>query len=103
MAKSSSKKSARGRAQRGGRQSARQRSRRSGGLAPMLFTRQNYMLMLIGVLAIVIGYTTMRIENEVDGFISLYVAPLLILGGYLEIIYAILWRPKAKPPAQEAS
>lgn len=60
----------------------------------MLFARQNYMLLMLGMLAIVIGYTTMRIENEVDGFISLYVAPLLILGGYLGIIYAILWRPK---------
>ena len=65
----------------------------------MIFTRQNYLLMLLGVIAIVIGYTTMRIENEVDGFISLYVAPLLILGGYLEIIYAILWRPKEKVDA----
>lgn len=42
----------------------------------------------------VLGYVMMRVENEVDGFISLYVAPILILGGYLEIIYAILWRPK---------
>ena len=65
----------------------------------MLFTRHNYMLLLIGVLAIVIGYTTMRIENEVDGFISLYLAPLLILGGYLEIIYAILWRPRSESAA----
>lgn len=66
----------------------------------MLFTRQNYLLMLLGVLAVVIGYTAMRIENEVDGFISLYVAPLLILGGYLEIIYAILHRPKQRKPAE---
>lgn len=55
------------------------------------------MLLVVGILCIVIGYTTMRIENEVDGFISLYISPLLILGGYLEIIYAILWRPR---PAQ---
>lgn len=66
----------------------------------MLFTKQNYMLLLVGVLAIILGYTTMRIENEVDGIISLYVAPVLILGGYLEIIYAILWRP-AKAKAAE--
>lgn len=69
----------------------------------MIFTRQNYMLLLIGVLAIVIGYTTMRIENEVDGFLSLYVAPLLILGGYLEIIYAILWRPRRKQETADAA
>ena len=67
----------------------------------MIFTRQNYILLLLGIVAIVIGYTTMRIENEVDGFISLYVAPLLILGGYLEIIYAILWRPKEKQEAAQ--
>lgn len=60
----------------------------------MLFGRQNYMLLVVGVLCIIVGYTTMRIENEVDGFISLYISPLLILGGYLEIIYAILWRPR---------
>ena len=52
--------------------------------------------MMLGVALVVIGYTMMRLENEVDGIISLYLAPLIILGGYLEIIYAILWRPKAK-------
>ncbi len=58
----------------------------------MILSTHNYVLIAIGVLAIVVGYAVMRLENEVDGFLSLYVAPLLILGGYLEIIYAILWR-----------
>ena len=108
MAKSKSKKTTKGgkRPQQaratGGKRAGSRRSRRSSA-ATMIFSRQNYMLLLLGVLAIVIGYTTMRIENEVDGFISLYVAPLLILGGYLEIIYAILWRPKQKPQEAEAS
>ena len=61
----------------------------------MVFSKQNYLLMILGVVLVIIGYYIMRSENEVDGFISLYVAPLIILGGYLEIIYAILWRPKA--------
>ena len=65
----------------------------------MLFSAHNYALIGLGLLAIVIGYAAMRIENEVDGLISLYIAPLLILAGYLEIIYAILWRPKT-PEAQ---
>jgi hypothetical protein len=71
--------------------------------ATMVFSTGNYLLMLLGVGLVAVGYVIMRMENEVDGFISLNVAPLLILGGYLEIIYAILWRPKAKsgePPAQ---
>ncbi len=68
----------------------------------MLFTQHNYALLLLGILAIVVGYAAMRIENEVDGILSLYIAPILILGGYLEIIYAILWRPgnKAKNSVQ---
>jgi NADH:ubiquinone oxidoreductase subunit 4 (subunit M) len=58
-----------------------------------LFTRRNYVLLIAGVLAVVVGYAIMRIDNQLDGFTSLYVAPLIILGGYLEVIYAILWRP----------
>jgi len=60
----------------------------------MVFSRRNYVLLIVGVLVILLGYTLMRIDNQVDGFISLDVAPLMILGGYLEIMYAILWRPK---------
>ena len=69
----------------------------------MVFTRRNYVLLIAGVLAVVLGYALMRVENEVDGFISLYVAPLLILGGYLEVIFAILWRPKEAPPPAETA
>ena len=55
------------------------------------------MLLGIALVLIVVGYAIMRAENEVDGFLSLYVAPILILGGYLEAIYAILWRPRPQP------
>lgn len=67
------------------------RSRRSR--RPLVFTRRNYVLIIAGVLAVVLGYALMAIENELYGFISLYVAPIIILGGYLEIIYAIMWQP----------
>lgn len=60
----------------------------------MVFGRRNYILLLIGIAAIVIGYVMMRVDNQVDGFISLYVAPIVILGGYLEIIWAILISPE---------
>lgn len=66
----------------------------------MVFERRNYILLIVGVALIVVGYTVMRVENEVDGFLSLYVAPLLILGGYLEIIYAILWRPRPQKASE---
>lgn len=59
----------------------------------MVFTRKNYILLLSGLAMIVVGYVIMRMENEVDGFISLYIAPIILLAGYLEIIYAVMWRP----------
>jgi hypothetical protein len=45
----------------------------------------------VGVALIVIGFTAMYLENAYKGFISLNVAPLLIVGGYAEIIYALMW------------
>jgi len=61
----------------------------------MVFARRNYVLLLLGLALVIVGYVAMRMENEVDGFVSLYVAPILILGGYLEIVYAVLWRPSS--------
>ncbi|MGB0650880.1 MAG: DUF3098 domain-containing protein [Rhodothermales bacterium] len=81
------------RKKRSGGRRANQRSRgKSRGV--MVFERKNYLLLMLGIALVVVGYVIMRMENEVDGFISLYVAPLMILGGYLEIIWAIMWRPK---------
>ncbi len=69
----------------------------------MVFRRKNYLLLLLGVAMVALGYAMMRIENEVDGFISLYVAPLIILGGYLEIIWAILVRsPEEEGPSKKS-
>ena len=78
----------------------RQRKSSSNQNGPsMVFDRRSYLLLLLGVVIIVVGYVMMRAENQVRGFISLYVAPILIMGGYLEIIYAILRRSKSEEPA----
>lgn len=91
-------------AERKNRTGGRRKNQRARGKSRgvMVFERRNYMLLLLGIALIVVGYVIMRMENEVDGFISLYVAPLMILGGYLEIIYAILWRPKSEKAAKAA-
>ena len=73
---------------------SRRRSRRPARKALLVFARTNYLILTASVVFIVLGYAIMRVENAVDGFLSLYVAPLLILGGYLGVIAAILWRPK---------
>lgn len=66
----------------------------------MPFERRNYLLMLLGLALITVGYVIMRVENEMDGFWSLYVSPILLLAGYLGIIYAIVWRPRVETAEQ---
>ena len=71
-------------------------SRRSSARSPhaqMVFSSRNYTVLLIALAVIVAGFAIMRIENDLNGVISLYVAPILILGGYLSIVYAILRQP----------
>lgn len=69
----------------------------------MVFGRRNYVLIVAGVVAVVLGYVMMRLENDVDGFISLYVSPLIILAGYLEIIWGILASPEKQEAVAEES
>lgn len=77
------------------RTSRKPRRARSGPRSSrMVFGRRNYLLLLLGIGLVVVGYLVMSLDNDVDGFLSLYVAPLLILGGYVEVIYAILRRPE---------
>lgn len=83
------------------KRSAGRRARPTRQRGVMVFTRTNYLLLLLGLALVVVGYVIMRWENEVDGFISLYIAPLMILGGYLEIIWAIMWRPKVEEQAAQ--
>lgn len=74
--------------------SSRRSTRATTRKAHLVFARTNYLILIASVALVVVGYVLMRVENAVDGFLSLYVAPLLILGGYLGVIAAILWRPK---------
>lgn len=78
-----------GKSRRKGDRGGRRRQR-----IAMPFHARNYKLMVVGLVVVAIGYAIMALENEVDGFLSLYVSPILLLAGYMEIIYAIVWRPK---------
>lgn len=74
------------------------RRRRSGAL---VYGKRNYLLLLLGVFLIVAGFTAMYLENEYLGFVSLYISPIVIVGGFAEIIFALLWSPGDGEPAQE--
>ncbi len=66
------------------------------GAATMPFDRQNYRLLLGAVGLIVLGYAVMLVDNAVnpdpvDSALSLVVAPLLLLAGYLGVAGAVIW------------
>lgn len=67
---------------------AKQRSR--SGSQSMLFSSWNYKTLVVGLLLVIIGFTAMYIENEVHGFISLYISPIVIMAGYITVIFAIM-------------
>ncbi len=56
----------------------------------MFFSAFNYKLLGIAVLLVVGGFTAMYLENEIQGVISLYVSPIIIMAGYVLVIFAIM-------------
>lgn len=64
---------------------------------PMFFSAFNYRLIGIAIVLIVSGFTAMYVENEVDGFISLYISPVMILTGFVVVIFAIMKHDRDEP------
>ncbi len=62
----------------------------SSDTKPMFFSGFNYRLIGIAILLIVGGFTAMLLENEVKGIISLYISPIVIMAGYVIVIFAIM-------------
>lgn len=69
---------------------ARKKRRRSANKQPMIFDAWNYKVLAIGLLLVTAGFTAMYLENEVEGFISLFISPIVIMAGYITVIIAIL-------------
>jgi hypothetical protein len=71
---------------------------------PILFTKENYKWMMIGVGVILLGLILMMggksnnpnefHPNEVYSFTRITLAPIVILGGFVIEIYAIFRKPK---------
>ncbi len=95
---SSSRRSSRSQG-RGGESSSRSRR---GGFT--LFEQSNYLFIALGVAAVIAGYGLMYAESELHGPLSLYVAPVVTLGGYALVAYGILHAPRsAGDEASDAS
>ena len=70
------------------------------------FTKNNYIILGVGVLFIIIGLflmqgggsedPTMHNEEEMFGFKGITLAPICIIGGFIINIFAILYSPKGE-------
>lgn len=67
-----------------------------------VFSKQNYVLLLISLAVIVVGFALLsgggsdnpnEFSEEIFSLRRLYVAPIIILGGYFLVIYAIMKKP----------
>ena len=68
-----------------------------------VFSKQNYVLLLISLAVIVAGFALLsgggsdnpnEFSEEIFNVRRLYIAPIIILGGYFLVIYAIMKKPK---------
>jgi hypothetical protein len=64
----------------------------------MPFEKENYVLMLIGIAIIAIGFVIMASDKEEFGFgfLGLTLAPIVVVSGFIFEIFAILYKPKKK-------
>lgn len=77
---------------------------------PPLFRKTNYILMIVGVVLLIIGYFCIsggaasspdEFNPEVFNTRRIVVAPILILLGLVTEIFAIMWRPRVKEVENE--
>jgi hypothetical protein len=62
----------------------------------LVFEKANYMLMLLGVLVLIVGFIVMNMDKEAYGFgtLGLTVGPIIVMIGFLIQFFAILHKPK---------
>ncbi|HLX13272.1 MAG TPA: hypothetical protein VKS81_10715 [Bacteroidota bacterium] len=69
----------------------------------MPFERQNYIIIGVGLVSIVLGYLALS-SGGVEGFMPLTLAPILLVLGYCVIVpIGIMYRKKTQPIADSAS
>jgi hypothetical protein len=82
-----------------------QASSRSKSNESLPFTRKNYLLLILGVGIIALGFFLMTLEPFIDATkfsIALYIAPIIVVGGFVEIIFAIMYQEKGAKKSEVA-
>ena len=62
----------------------------------LAFGRKNYILMLVGIAVLAVGFTIMTMDDEQYGlgFLGITLGPLVVLAGFVVEIFAILAKDK---------
>ena len=62
------------------------------------FQRKNYIIMLIGLVVLIVGFFIMTIDKETYGFglFGLTLGPIIVFLGFMIQFVAILYKEKAK-------
>lgn len=63
-------------------------------MSKLPFGKKNYQWMIIGLVILVIGFTTMTLDKEPHGFgfMGITLGPMIVLAGFIVEIFAILKR-----------
>ncbi len=69
----------------------------------MPFTRENYIIMLVGIGLLIIGYIVMSSDNEEFGFRGLTLGPIIVFISFLVPFLAIFYKKKnhRRVPSEE--
>lgn len=66
--------------------------------SPLPFGKTNYMIMIVGILLIIIGFIIMANDSEQYGFgfMGLTLGPIIVMSGFIVEFFAIVYKPKSK-------
>lgn len=71
-------------------------STKSENKSSFAFSKPNYIIMLIGIAVIAIGFTIMYGKEDIFSFEKITLAPIIVLTGFVIEVFAILYKPKTK-------
>ena len=64
-------------------------------MSKLPFGKKNYQLMVIGLVVLVVGFTIMSLDTAQHGFgfMGLTLGPIIVMGGFIVEIFAVLHKP----------
>ena len=60
----------------------------------LVFSKENYVLMIAGVVVLIIGFTLMAGKEDIFSTTKLTVAPIVVVIGFIIEFFAIMRKPK---------